>query len=72
MMKFETKDVIVYGSRSSRHYVVGTPNDHIEIIGDEVTTCWSQNANLNSAPDITKVCNYIKNEYDVDISSIIE
>ena len=71
-MHFEEKDVIVTGSKTQGIYAVGTPTEHFEIYNGEVTICWSDNIDLNSAPSLIKVINYIKNHYDVDISNVIE
>lgn len=71
-MHFEEKDVIVTGSRTAGVYAIGTPTEHFEIYNGEVTTCWSEDIDLNSAPTLIKVVNYIKNHYDVDIGDIIE
>ena len=71
-MQYETKNVIVTGSRTMRIYAIGTPNDHFEIHNDQVVTCWSADTDLNSAPTVTKIINYIINQYDVDLSNIIE
>ena len=71
-MRFESRNVIVTGSRTMGIYAIGTPNDHFEIQNGQVVTCWSEDIDLNSAPTLTKVLNYIENHYDVDLSSIIK
>ena len=53
-------------------YAIGTPNDHFEIQNGQVVTCWSDDIDLNSAPSLIKIINYINNHYGVDISNIIE
>lgn len=71
-MYFEKKDVIVTGSRTMNVYVIGTPDEHFEIRDGLVTTCWSKNVDLNSNPDIVRVMNHILDEYDVDLSHVID
>lgn len=71
-MRFESRNVIVTGSRTMGIYAIGTPNDHFEIQNGQVVTCWSADIDLNSAPTLIKVLNYILNHYDVDLSSIIK
>lgn len=71
-MYFEKGNVIVTGSRTQGIYAIGTPNDHFEIQNGQVVTCWSDDIDLNSAPSLIKVVNYIKNHYGVDIGDIIE
>ena len=71
-MHFEKGNVIVTGSRTQGIYAVGTPTEHFEIHNGEVTTCWSEDIDLNSAPSLIKIINYINNHYGVDISNVIE
>ena len=70
-MYFEKGDIIVTGSKTQRIFAIGTPDEHFEIRGEEVTICWSNSIDLNSKPDITRVLNYIENKYDVDLFNII-
>lgn len=71
-MRFEKGDVIVTGSKTAGVYAIGTPNEHFEINNGQVTICWSEDIDLNSAPDIVRVMNHILNEYDVDLSQVID
>lgn len=71
-MHFEKGDVIVTGSRTMGVYAIGTPNDHFEVQNGEIVVCWSADIDLNSAPSLTKVLNYINNHYNVDLSDVIE
>ena len=71
-MYFEKGDIIVTGSRTAGIYAIGTPEEHFEVFNGEITTCWSNDIDLNSAPDLCKVINYINNTYGVDLSNIIE
>lgn len=67
MVKYETKDIIVYGSRTNNHFVIGTENEHIEIRNNQVITCWG--ADLTSVDD---VIDYIKHQYNTDVSEVIK
>lgn len=71
-MYFEQGDIIVTGSRTNRAYAIGTPSEHFEVRDGEVIVCWSDDIDLNSAPSLIKVVNYIQNHYGVDIGDIIE
>ena len=71
-MQYEEGNVIVTGSKTIGVYAIGTPEDHFEIQNGQVVVCWSADIDLNSAPDLTKVLNYIANHYGVDLSDVIE
>ena len=71
-MYFEKGEVVVTGSRTQGIYAIGTPSEHFEVYNGEITRCWSDDIDLNSAPTLCRVLNHIENNYGVDLSNIVE